>query len=205
MLKPRNIFVVLCVLLCLGLNLGGVVHAADVKVSLGVVFGHEGGLQCDPHDPGNWTGGKVGLGRAGCTKYGIATVTYPREDIRHLSIQRAALLYERDFWTPLRLSDFRSQGLATEVFDTAVNMGVGTSANIVLKTINYLGPAHYKMTGHLNPEQAEWINKYTKRKVRRVKFWKILNVYQAERYMSIINHNEKMRQYEDSWFSRVGG
>ena len=191
--------ILLCVLL-----LTGVVHAADVKVSLGVVFGHEGGLQCDPGDPGNWTGGRVGKGRSGCTKYGIATVSYPREDIKHLSIQRAALLYERDFWAPLRLSDFRSQACATSIFDTAVNCGVGTSANIVLKTINYLAPAHYKLNGRLNAEQAEWINKYTKRKVKRTKFWKIIQVYKAQRYMQIIEHNPNMRQYEDSWFSRVG-
>ena len=40
--------------------------AADINKALVVVFGHEGGLQCDRNDPGNWTGGKVGVGRAGC-------------------------------------------------------------------------------------------------------------------------------------------
>lgn len=181
------------------------VQAADVKKSLVVTFKHEGGLQCDASDPGNWTSGRVGIGRQGCTKYGIATNTYPHEDIRNMKIERAAVLYNRDFFRPLRLHEMESQGLANEIFDTAVNCGVGTSANIVRKTINYLGPAKYPMTGKLNAEQVEWINKYTRKKINRTKFWKILNVYQAERYMAIINSNEKMRKYENSWFSRVGG
>jgi lysozyme family protein len=187
-------------------------YAADVRKSLVVVFGHEGGLQCDADDPGNWTGGKVGvcapgtLGPCvhGCTKYGIAPNSYPREDIRNMSLKRAGVLYTRDYWNRLYLSQLESQGIATEIFDNAVNMGAGASGNIVLQTINHLAPAHYKLNGRVNPEMIEWINKYTRRKVNRVKFWKILNVFQAVRYMSIVDHSPGMRQYENSWFSRVG-
>jgi len=61
--------------LLFALTLSVPAFAADIQKSLTVVFGHEGGLQCDYSDPGNWTGGKVGVGRHGCTKYGIATNT----------------------------------------------------------------------------------------------------------------------------------
>jgi len=179
-------------------------RAADVTKSLTVVFGHEGGLQCESADPGNWTGGKVGLGRHGCTKYGIATNTYPREDIKNLTLARAGMLYKRDFWNPLHLTEFKSQGLATETFDTAVNMGLGTSANFHLRLINILGPAHYKLNGRLNSEQVEWINKLTKKKVNRVAYWKMLNVLQGERYILIMEKNPNMTRYSNSWYSRVG-
>lgn len=178
--------------------------AADINKALVVVFGHEGGLQCDPADPGNWSGGKVGYGRHGCTKFGIATNTYPNLDIRNLTIAKAAKLYERDFWNPLRLSEFESQALATEIFDTAVNCGVSTGGNMVIQLVNILGPAHYKLNGRPNAEMIEWINQYTRKKSNRTTFYKALNVLQGERYLAIIQHNPKMMKYSNSWFTRVG-
>ena len=192
-------------LLILILLIAAPVFAASPEKALVVVFGHEGGLQCDPSDPGNWTGGKVGLGKQGCTKYGIATNTYPKEDIKKLTIERAAVLYKRDFWNPLRLSEFESQGIATEIFDTAVNCGVGAGGNIVIQLVNIFGPAHYKLTGRPNAEQVEWINKYTRKKSNRVTFYKALNVLQGERYLMILRNNPRMMRYSNSWFSRVGG
>lgn len=189
-------------LLCASLSQA---QAADVQKSLVVVFGHEGGLQCEATDPGNWTSGRVGMGRHGCTKYGIATNTYPMEDIRHLTLQRAALLYKRDFWSPLRLSELKSQGIATEIFDTAVNCGVGTSANIVTQTINRLGRKTYKLDGKLSRGRIAWINEYTRKRANRKTFWKVLNALQAQRYLSIMERNPSMSRYANSWFSRVGG
>lgn len=178
--------------------------AADIQKSLAVVFGHEGGLQCDRDDPGNWTGGKVGSGRPGCTKFGIATNTYPLVDIRNLTLAKAAELYRRDFWNPLRLYELESQALATEIFDTAVNCGVGTGGNMVLQLVNIFGPAHYKLTGRVNAEQIEWINQYTRKKTNRTTFWRALNVLQGSRYLEIIRKNPRMMKYCNSWFSRVG-
>lgn len=195
-----SLLVVLCVLV-----MSVPVHAADAGKSLVVIFGHEGGLQCDPADPGNWTGGKVGVGRQGCTKYGIATNSYPTTNIRKLSLEQAATIYKRDYWTPLHLSELESQGLATEVLDTAVNCGVGTAANMLVELVNIFGPANYKLKGTVNSEQIEWINKYTRKKTNRVTFYKALNVLQGERYLYILQRNNKMMKYSNSWFSRVGG
>lgn len=195
----RLILVIAMLMLCCQAS-----SAANIQKSLPIIFGHEGGLQCDPSDPGNWTGGKVGHGRQGCTKYGIATNTYPNLDIRNLTLKRAGELYERDFWNPIRLSEFESQGLATEIFDTSINCGVGTGGNIVIQLVNIFGPAHYKLNGKVNAEQVEWINKFTRKKANRVTFYKALNVLQGERYLDIIQHNPKMMRYSNSWFSRVG-
>lgn len=178
-------------------------HAADVQKALTVVFGHEGGLQCDRDDPGNWSGGKVGSGRQGCTKFGIATNSYPNVDIRNLTLERAGQLYQRDFWEPLRLGEFESQALATEIFDTAVNCGQGTGGNLVIHLVNIFGPAHYKLTGRPNAEMIEWINQYTRKKANRTTFFKALNVLQGERYLEIIEKNPRMMKYCNSWFSRV--
>ena len=181
------------------------VYAADINKALTVVFGHEGGLQCDRNDLGNWTTGKVGIGMHGCTKYGIATNSYPNIDIRRLTLARAAKIYERDYWNPLRLGGLKSQGIATEVFDTAVNCGMLTSGRILQRVCNHLNGKgkDYPVNGHITPETINWINKYTRTKSNRVRFWKLLNGYQLGRYIDIVDRNPRMDRYLNSWLSRV--
>jgi len=191
--------------LLFALTLSAPAFAADIQKSLTVVFGHEGGLQCDRNDPGNWTGGKVGAGRHGCTKYGIATNTYPLEDIRHLTLKRAGELYKRDFWNPLHLSELKSQGIATEIFDTAVNCGVGMSGRIVQRVCNHLNGRgkDYPVNGRIDAETVRWINQYTRPRPNRVRFYKLLNGYQLGRYLDIIDKNPRMDKYLNSWLGRV--
>jgi lysozyme family protein len=58
----------------------------------------EKGFQADPRDRGNWTGGEPGRGLLKGTKFGISAAAYPSEDIEHLTLERAQLLYRRDYW-----------------------------------------------------------------------------------------------------------
>lgn len=87
------------------------------------VIGHEGGFTLNRADAGNWTGGKVGIGKLLGTKYGIAANTYPNEDIKNLSLDRAKQLYKRDFWDKAKC-DQLPYGLRFHVFDVSVNSGV---------------------------------------------------------------------------------
>ena len=181
-------------------------QAADLDKALVVIFGHEGGLQCDKNDPGNWTSGRVGVGRKGCTKFGIATNTYPNEDIRNMTKARAAYLYRRDFWNPLMLDGLKSQGVATEILDTAVNCGRGTAANMVVKACNYLHPlSPFAVNGKMSMQVINFINVYTTKRSDRVVFWKVLNVLQGQRYLQIAERNPRMQRYLTGWFKRVGG
>lgn len=75
------------------------------------VIGHEGGYVHDPRDPG------------GETKYGISRRAYPGEDIPHLTLQRAKLLYGRDYWGPAGC-DAVPDVVRFDLFDMAVNQGV---------------------------------------------------------------------------------
>ena len=65
------------------------------------LIGHEGGFQNDPNDRANWTSGKIGQGELRGTKYGVSAMSYPGEDIRNLSLDRAKEIYRRDFWGPV--------------------------------------------------------------------------------------------------------
>ncbi len=83
---------------------------------------YEGGLSLDRRDPGNWTGGKVGLGRLVGTKYGIAASSHPTLDIRALTIEAAAAIYWRDYAVRPGF-DALPLPLFLEVFDAGVNCG----------------------------------------------------------------------------------
>lgn len=98
------------------------------------VLGHEGGFQAHHHDRGNWTTGIVGKGKNRGTKFGITAMTYPDEDIKGLTVERAKELYLRDFWEPLSLGVF-TEIEAYLVFDMAVNSGLGNAIRNVQKSV----------------------------------------------------------------------
>lgn len=88
------------------------------------LIGHEGGYTDNPKDPGNWTGGRQGLGLLKGTKYGIAANSYPDEDIKNLTLDRAKDIYRRDYWNRVRCDDLPA-ALRYPIFDAAVNSGTG--------------------------------------------------------------------------------
>lgn len=74
----------------------------------------EKGYVNDPLDPG------------GETKYGISKRQYPSEDIPNLTLERAKLIYQFDYWGPAGC-DAVPDALKFPLFDMAVNQGVKTA------------------------------------------------------------------------------
>lgn len=90
-----------------------------------LVIGSEGGLTLDPKDRGNWTDGQYGT-RGGVlhgTKYGVSAMSYPRTDIKDLTLSDAQAIFKADFWDELG-ADELPDALAYAAFDTAVNAGL---------------------------------------------------------------------------------
>lgn len=83
---------------------------------------HEGGYQCDPKDTGNWTQGSLNSGELKGTKYGISAASYPEEDIKGLTLERAKQIYYRDYWVPNQLGR-HSRTVAILWFDGIINHG----------------------------------------------------------------------------------
>ena len=79
------------------------------------VFLHEGGYVNNAQDPG------------GETNFGISKRSYPNEDIRGMTRERAAKIYRRDYWNPVRGDDLPA-GIDLVAFDAAVNSGVSRGA-----------------------------------------------------------------------------
>ena len=78
------------------------------------LIGHEGELSNHPADKG------------GLTKYGISQRAYPALDIAALTLDTAKEIYRRDYWSRAQC-DRLPPALAFQVFDGAVNSGIGTS------------------------------------------------------------------------------
>lgn len=78
------------------------------------LIGHEGGYVNDPRDPG------------GETKFGISKRSYPAEDIKGLTLERAKAIYRRDFWG-VAGCDAVPDAIKFDLFDMAVNSGPVTA------------------------------------------------------------------------------
>lgn len=83
-------------------------------IAFSKLIGNEGGYVNNPKDPG------------GETKFGISKRSYPNVDIADLNLDDAKAIYKRDFWDRAQC-DRLPPDLAFQVFDGAVNSGIGNS------------------------------------------------------------------------------
>lgn len=107
------------------------------------LIGHEGGYVNHPKDPG------------GETKFGISKRAYPNEDIAGLTLDRAKLIYARDYWEPSGCNEW-PEAIRFDVFDVAVNSGVGTAIKMIQRACfaevdGQLGPKTRLAVKAMNP------------------------------------------------------
>ncbi len=107
------------------------------------LIGHEGGYSNHVNDPG------------GETKFGIAKRSYSGEDIPNMTLERAKEIYRRDFWNAVK-GDQLPYPVAFEVFDAAVNHGVGAAVRMMQKAIGVsadgiLGPVTLATAQTMDP------------------------------------------------------
>lgn len=86
----------------------------------------EKGFSNDAKDPGNWTGGRVGVGVLLGTKYGIAANTYPDLDIKNLTLDQAKAIYYRDWWLKAG-GDTLDSAILYQLWQFAVLAGMSTA------------------------------------------------------------------------------
>lgn len=99
----------------------------NLAAALDEVWPFEGGYTNDSRDPGNWTGGKVGVGVLKGTNMGIAAASFPDLDIRNITKAQAAQIYEQRYARPLNFDTLRI-GDDLVVLDFGINSGISRSA-----------------------------------------------------------------------------
>ncbi len=149
----------------------------------------EGGYNHDPFD------------RGGETKYGISQRTYPDLNIKNLTLEGAKDIYRRDYWDALRLDQVESDTISHEMFDTAVNMGVGTAAECAQKAANLLSPGSLKVDCIFGPKSVAVINQIATRSVYAL--FKMMNGYQFMEYVDIIENRPKQVHWIKGWMKRI--
>lgn len=167
----------------------------------------EGGYSNDPDDPGNWTGGKKGVGQLKGTKRGISAASYPHLDIKNLSDAQIDEIYYRDFWCALKCDQIQDAAISGEIFDTGVNCGIGTAIFIMQKALAFLCAIRPEdVDGKLGPQTLGGINEWCRKYPRCLH--KVLNGYQFVHYKGIVeqalaspsDHREK---YGPGWMKRI--
>ena len=86
------------------------------------LIGHEGGYSNDPRDPG------------GETNFGISKRAYPDVNIATLTLEQAKAIYLRDYWQRA-MCDQLPPAVAFQVFDCAVNSGIGQSIRFLQRAV----------------------------------------------------------------------
>jgi lysozyme family protein len=119
--------------------------ARGFDAAFAVVVGVEGGYTDEPADPGNWTGGAVGVGDLRGTKWGISAASFPTLDIPTLPQRVAAAIYRAKYWDRLA-GDALAPPIALISFDAGVNQGVGFAARTLQEAVGagvdgVIGPA----------------------------------------------------------------
>lgn len=102
----------------------------DFETAFKFLIGHESGYVNDPKDPG------------GETKYGISKRSYPAEDIKNLTLERAKFLYKRDYWGPSGC-DAAPDLLKFHLFDFGVNSGPKTAVKILQSIVGEVQDGAY--------------------------------------------------------------
>ncbi len=85
---------------------------SDWGAAISFVLKEEGGYTVDQNDHG------------GETNFGISKRSYPNEDIKNMTEERAREIYKNDYWQACHCDELPSP-LAIAVFDSAVNQGTG--------------------------------------------------------------------------------
>ncbi|UOF79329.1 lysozyme [Caudoviricetes sp.] len=106
----------------------------DFDTAFDLLISNEGKLSMDRKDRGNWTSGAVGVGELKGSMYGISAMSYPTLDIKNLTLSDAKVIYKRDFWDQMKLSLLPPE-ICFDMFDTAVNSGVGRAIKLLQKTV----------------------------------------------------------------------
>ena len=151
------------------------------------VIGLEGGYVNDPKDPG------------GETKFGISKRSYPKIDIKDLSLEEANGIYKRDFWDKLRLDKIDPE-VAREIFEVAVNAGLKRSVRITQRALNYLGE-DLEEDGLMGPKTRKAIQKWVKKD--KLALLKVQNGEQYLYYKRSIRRNPKLHRFARGWLRRI--
>lgn len=157
--------------------------------------------------------------RGGTTRYGI-TEAVAREQgytgpMSELDLELAKDIYRRRYWTALRLDEVGvlSPAIAAELFDTGVNMGVGTAARFLQTALNALNREgtdfpDMDVDGRIGPGTLAALRKYLEVRGRvdgGQVLLRALDCQQGAKYLALASWDPRQEAFVFGWLlNRVG-
>lgn len=153
---------------------------ANFNLAIEKTLAHEGGYVNDPDDAG------------GETNFGISKSSFPSEDIRNLTIDRAKHLYKVNFWDRILAENITHQEIAEIIFDYAVNAGVQTAVMCAQLTVGVKADGIFGngTLAAVNDADVEL-------------FVALYKLEKVKHYTAIVKKNPKQIKFYVGWISRA--
>lgn len=161
---------------------------ANFDQALPWILAHEGGWADDPDDPG------------GATNFGITLATAQRHGIPNktqlclITPEQVSDIYRADYW---RFSGVVSQGVATKIFDMAVNFGMNAAVKLVQGALNDLG-ADLTVDGVWGPKTETCMNAVERQRMLDILVWESIL-----KYKGIVAHRPESHKFLGGWLRRA--
>ena len=88
--------------------------------------------------------------------------------------------------------------MANQLFDTAVNMGVGIATRTLQQAVNNIIPDKLTVDGRIGPETLAAVNGLPQEEV-----YNQVIALRKQRYINILKQHPTQEQFRNSWFSRL--
>lgn len=146
--------------------------------------------------------------RGGATMYGItervARANGYMGEMREMPLSVAQSIYKRQYWDTLKLDEISEASfvVACELFDTSVNMGVGTAGKFLQRAINVLTPGGVEVDGVVGPMTVDRLRGYLAKRGAEgeVVLLRALNALQGARYVEIGERDASQEAFTYGWF-----
>jgi len=115
--------------------------------------------------------------------------------------------YKAMYWDVNLLDEFASQGIANEMFDTGVNMGVGRAGKFLQKALNLLnknGTVYPDVVedGSIGSNTIKALNSYLAYKDESF-VYKLMNIFQGMHYIEYMTKSPAQEKFAFGWLERV--
>lgn len=180
-----------------------------------IVRAHEGGYANDPDDPGGETYKGIARNRwpdwIGWPKIDNAKNEpgFPSNLENDSDLQNDVRnFFKEHFWDAVwgdTISSY-SQELATDLFDMAVNLGVGRASEFFQRALNVLNNRgrlyqDISVDGDIGNETIKAFKKAVETRNAEL-IYKVINILQGYHYINLMESNQKFEKYI-GWFKRV--
>ena len=186
---------------------------ADFNIAYRITSVAEGGYANNPKDSGGET--YKGIARniekswkgwpiidAIKRRVGTNPNAIDREAAKDPVLQSLVLrTYKNNYWDKLNLDNIQDQRMANELYDTGVNMGVGTSGKFLQRVIRVATKVDLTVDGKVGSKTIDAFNAL--KDSDRYVVWKLFNCLQGWRYVAICEAKPSQEIFLRSWASRV--